>query len=143
MMADQKIEIQLPPDKSIFHRLLFLSALSEQAVIIPIVEEIASDVRSTIGALQSLGVEISQVAENLVINGIGKNGFRKPLLPIDCGNSGTTARFLMGILAAQSFNSELIGDASLSNRPMKRLADILNRSLGANIECSESGGLPV
>jgi 3-phosphoshikimate 1-carboxyvinyltransferase len=137
------IRISLPPDKSIFHRILFLAALSNSIVRIPISGIIAGDVRSTIEALKTLGARIEQKSTELIISGVGRQGFRKPDKPIDCGNSGTTARLLMGILSAQSFDSTLEGDDSLSKRPMKRLASLLETSFGAEITTSENGTLPV
>ncbi|HET9135578.1 MAG TPA: 3-phosphoshikimate 1-carboxyvinyltransferase [Candidatus Kapabacteria bacterium] len=137
------IRVLLPPDKSIFHRILFLAALSNKTVRIPIGDIIAGDVRSTINALKALGVSIQENPTELIIKGAGRGGFRKPGKPIDCGNSGTTARLLMGILSGQSFDSTLIGDESLSKRPMKRLASLLERSFRAAISTSENGTLPV
>ncbi len=141
--SSEKSILTLPLDKSIFHRILIIGSLTESKITIPIHTPIAEDVQSTINALGQLGVKIEIHATSITIWGIGLYGFQKPSLPIDCGNSGTTVRLLMGILAAQPFSSTLIGDTSLSQRPMKRLAEILNNDLGADIQTSENGGMPV
>lgn len=137
------MRISLPPDKSIFHRVLFFSALGESTVTIAAEGKIGDDVQATIDALRSLGVPIEQTDTALTIRGEGKQGLSKSNAPIDCRNSGTTARLLMGILSAQSFDSELVGDASLSKRPMKRLASVIQNSFGADIATTDKGTLPV
>ncbi len=136
-------EISVPQDKSIFHRILILAALSESQIFINTIGKLSSDVLTTLNALVQLGVKIDRLEKEIIVYGVGKKGFKKPSEAIDCGNSGTTARLLMGLLASQSFESILIGDASLSKRPMARLATILNQQLGADILCSDNGTLPV
>lgn len=136
-------EISVPADKSIFHRILMLAALSESEVSIPTIGKLSSDIQTTLNALIQLGVKIDQRDKEIIVYGVGKTGLQKPSKPIDCRNSGTTARLLMGILASQSFESALIGDDSLTKRPMSRLAKILNEQLGADILCSDTGTLPV
>jgi len=135
----------LPPDKSIFHRLLIIGSMSESKITIPIssIEEIPSDVFATILALESLGVPIEIYRSKIIVQGVGINGFHAPKHQINCANSGTTARLMMGLLAGQNFSSTLIGDTYLSRRPMKRLADILNNDLGADISTSDDGTLPI
>ncbi|MFI5264292.1 MAG: 3-phosphoshikimate 1-carboxyvinyltransferase [Candidatus Kapaibacterium sp.] len=137
--------ISLPPDKSIFHRLLIVGSLTKSKITIPIpsIVEVPADVVATILALESLGVPIEISRSKIELQGVGINGFRAPKHTINCANSGTTARLMMGLLAGQNFSSTLVGDNSLSQRPMKRLADILNKELGANIVCSLAGTLPV
>ncbi|MEI8133650.1 MAG: 3-phosphoshikimate 1-carboxyvinyltransferase [bacterium] len=137
--------VDLPPDKSIFHRLLIIGSLTESKITIPIssIEEIPSDVYATILALESLGVPIEIERSKIILQGVGTKGFHAPKHKINCGNSGTTARLMMGLLAGQEFDSILIGDASLSQRPMKRLADLMNDGLGARIETSANGAMPV
>ncbi|HYM21512.1 MAG TPA: 3-phosphoshikimate 1-carboxyvinyltransferase [Candidatus Kapabacteria bacterium] len=137
------VECTVPPDKSILHRALFLGALSESIITIPVTESVGDDIISTINALRQLAVPIEFEGSQIVITGVGKNGLHKSDKPIDCRNSGTTARLLMGILSAQDFESTLVGDSSLSTRPMKRIATVLNEELGADIITSESGTLPV
>ena len=120
-----------------------LAALSESEVSILTIGKLSSDVQTTLDALLQLGVKIERKDTEIIVYGVGKNGFQKSSKPIDCRNSGTTARLLMGILSSQSFESTLIGDESLSKRPMARLAKILNEQLGADISCSDSETLPV
>jgi 3-phosphoshikimate 1-carboxyvinyltransferase len=132
----------MPPDKSILHRALIIGALSDSTISIPLPDKVGEDITSTIKALRQLGVRIEYSELNITIYGVGKRGLKKPDAPIDCGNSGTTARLLMGVLAAQNFESVLTGDASLSKRPMERLAKLLNHELGANITTT-NGSLPV
>jgi 3-phosphoshikimate 1-carboxyvinyltransferase len=91
--------------------------------------------------LRALGVGIERDARTLVVNGVGKTGFREAVGPLDCGNSGTTMRLLSGLLAGQSFEAVLIGDESLQQRPMRRIADPLEL-MGAIVEL-EDGHAPV
>lgn len=137
--------ITLPPDKSIFHRLLIIGSLTNSRITIPItaIEDIPVDIISTILAMQSLGVPIELSRSEIELQGVGISGYHAPKHQINCGNSGTTARLLMGLLAGQDFSSTLTGDRSLSARPMKRLADLLNNELGANITTSGEGNLPL
>ncbi len=127
-------EITVPGDKSISHRAVMLASLSNGAC--DITGFLASeDCLTTVKALRSLGVKIEEVNEaktHLRVHGTCCI-FSSPQGPIDCGNSGTTMRLLAGILAAQPFDTELIGDASLSNSPMKRIAIPLEL-MGAKIE---------
>jgi len=137
--------ITLPPDKSIFHRLLIIGSLTNSRIQIPItsIEDIPVDVYATILALQSLGVPIELSRSEIVLEGVGIGGFHAPTHQINCANSGTTARLLIGLLAGQKFSSKLTGDVSLSKRPMKRLADLLNTGLGADILLSAEGRMPI
>lgn len=126
--------IDLPGDKSISHRAALFSALATGAARI---ENFATsaDCASTLGCLRDLGVEIRRENRAVLVEGVGKTGFRKPLKALDCGNSGTTVRLLSGVLAAQSFDSMLIGDESLSKRPMRRVIEPLTR-MNARIEAA-------
>ncbi len=137
--------ITLPPDKSIFHRLLIIGSLTKSNIRIPIssIEDIPVDVYATILALQSLGVPIELSRSEIELQGVGLGGFHAPKYQINCANSGTTARLLMGLLGGQNFSSKLTGDESLSKRPMKRLADLLNNGLGADIVTSVDGSMPI
>jgi 3-phosphoshikimate 1-carboxyvinyltransferase len=136
---------QLPADKSILHRLLIIGSLSHSQITIPIKSQsdLGEDVIATILALESLGVPIDIQDTQIQLQGVGLRGLRAPTHKINCANSGTTSRLLMGLLAGQAFDSELVGDASLSQRPMKRLADVLCDSFDAKILTSLSGTLPV
>ena len=133
-------EINLPGDKSISHRAALFSAMAEGETII---ENFASsaDCASTLACLEKLGIEIRRENSTVRITGRGKHGFRQPVENLDCGNSGTTVRLLSGILAGQNFESVLVGDESLSQRPMKRVIEPLTR-MGAKIE-AENNCLPM
>ena len=135
--------VQVPGDKSISHRALFFAALAEgQSEISGLLE--SDDVLSTLRALKSLGVEIEKDGDRWFVQGRGPQAFQAPLTPIDCGNSGTTMRLLLGILAGQNLGVPvtLTGDASLKKRPMKRVAEPLVK-MGARIQLSEGGFAPL
>ncbi|NNF58022.1 MAG: 3-phosphoshikimate 1-carboxyvinyltransferase [Rhodothermaceae bacterium] len=132
--------VTLPPDKSIAHRAAILSALAEgetQIVGYPA----AADPQSTLTVLRALGVEIEGRDDSLFVQGVGLRGFHAPEGPLDCGNSGTTMRLMAGVLAGQGFPSTLVGDASLSRRPMDRIAEPL-RQMGAALTLTD-GHAPV
>ena len=124
--------ISLPGDKSISHRAAIFSAMAQGETRI---ENFATsaDCASTLDCLRNLGVEITQENSTVFVKGAGKSGFQKPTKNLDCGNSGTTMRLLAGVLAGQNFDSVLVGDESLSRRPMKRIIAPLNE-MGAKIE---------
>ena len=125
-------EISVPGDKSLSHRAVLLAALADGTTritgFLP-----GEDCLCTMRALQAMGsvIEVESKTELVVQGTSGK--LLAPLEPLDCGNSGTAMRLLAGVLAAQPFKSRLIGDASLSSRPMKRIVDPL-RQMGAKIE---------
>jgi 3-phosphoshikimate 1-carboxyvinyltransferase len=100
-----------------------------------------ADCASTLACLRSLGVEWERNGEVVVIQGRGP-GLQAPSVPLDCGNSGSTMRMLSGILAGQEFTSELVGDESLSRRPMARIIEPL-RSMGARISAEEGNRPPL
>lgn len=131
--------VRLPSDKSIGHRALVFGALAHGTTRLRRVV-LGGDHRSTMGALRAMGVAFDEEGEgqdrSLSIRGVGLFGLRPPSAPLDCGNSGTTMRLLTGLLAGQEFASELVGDASLSRRPMMRVASPL-RARGARIEGTE------
>lgn len=141
--VDSPAVLSMPPDKSILHRLLFLASLTTSAFRIPIEspQTISHDIIATILALESLGVPVEISESEINLQGVGLHGYRAPSHAINCANSGTTARLLLGLLAGQSFASTITGDASLSKRPMKRLTDLLS-SMGARIETNKQGTLP-
>lgn len=95
-----------------------------------------NDCAATLSCLRQLGVSIDVNEQRVRVQGLGLQGFRTPAAPLDCGNSGTTMRLLAGILAGQSFTSELAGDASLSARPMQRIIEPLEM-MGAEISSSD------
>jgi 3-phosphoshikimate 1-carboxyvinyltransferase len=95
------------------------------------------DTLATLNAFKDMGVKIEREGSNVVINGVGMNGLRPSLKPLNLGNSGTSIRLMTGLLSAQSFDSILCGDESLSKRPMARIIDPLNE-MGAIIKSSDS-----
>jgi len=125
-------QITVPGDKSLSHRAVLFSALADGTTAITGFLP-GEDCVCTMRALQAMGAGIEvESPTSLIVHGT-KGKLNPPLEPIDCGNSGTAMRLLAGILAAQPFKSRLIGDASLSGRPMKRIVDPL-RQMGAKIE---------
>jgi 3-phosphoshikimate 1-carboxyvinyltransferase len=130
--APQKLQgaLKVPGDKSITHRALMFGALAEGITTVDDFLE-ADDCRSTIGCLRSLGVMIGEIENKLQIRGCNLV-LQEAEAPLYAGNSGTTARLLLGILAGQSFKTTIIGDQSLSSRPMKRVVEPL-RQMGASI----------
>ena len=129
-----------PGDKSIAHRAQLLAALGRGTSELRGIPD-ALDVLSTLTALESLGVPVERRGDVWRVHGAGLRGLHPSAAPIDCGNSGTTMRLLSGVLAAQPFPSLLCGDASLSRRPMRRIAEPL-RAMGASIECLGEGERP-
>ena len=125
----------LPADKSIAHRAAILAALaSGESEIVGFSD--AEDPQTTLACLRQLGVEMEEREDSLFILGRGPDGLQAPASPLDCGNSGTTMRLLAGVLATRPFRSVLTGDASLSRRPMERIAAPL-RQMGARIEMTD------
>ncbi len=133
--------IQVPGDKSMSHRALIFGALAEGTSEIRGLLD-AADVRSTWRCLARMGVEIDEQDDVVKIHGVGIQGLQNPEGDLDCGNSGTTLRLLMGVLAGQRFSTRLTGDASLSRRPMQRVADPL-RLMGADISLRDKKLPPV
>lgn len=127
-----KGELSFAGDKSISHRAIFFSAMAEGKSVIRNIS-LSEDVKSTQRIFSQLGVKFITDKSDLIIQGKGKKKFNAPTHPLDCGNSGTTARLLSGLLIAQNFSSVLIGDDSLSKRPMKRVIEPL-RLMGGKIE---------
>lgn len=137
--------ISVPGDKSLSHRAVLFAALAEGMSRLSGVLE-SADVRSTIEAVRALGAHIEVVdsrhgAMDLSVTGWGPSGPVQPDTPLDCGNSGTTARLLLGVLAGWAIETTLVGDASLSKRPMERVTRPLER-MGASFE-TDDGRLPV
>src|ERR1700691_3148808 len=134
-------EIRVPGDKSISHRALMLGGIAEGQTSIS--GFLASeDCLATLAALRALGVFIERPQQTEVrVHGVGRDGLKGCLRPLDMGNAGTAIRLLTGLLAGQRFNSTLIGDASLMRRPMERVAAPL-RAMGARID-TQSGKPPV
>jgi 3-phosphoshikimate 1-carboxyvinyltransferase len=118
-------EITVAPDKSISHRAVILSALAKGTGCIKNCL-LAEDTLSTMRCIEQLGIRLQKGKDEIIIHGQGRQGFKPPALPLDCGNSGTTMRLMSGLLAGQSFTSTLRGDESLSRRPMKRVIEPLS-----------------
>jgi len=136
-----KGELSLPGDKSISHRAVIFSCMAEGKSEIENLSA-GEDVRSTLKCFGELGVFSKWEGDKLVIEGKGCGKFKTPANPLDAGNSGTTARLLSGFLSAQNFESTLIGDSSLSRRPMKRVIEPL-QLMGANFSATENLTLPM
>ena len=134
--------IRVAGDKSISHRSIILASIANGITRVTGFLE-GEDALNTVAAFREMGVTIVGPENGeLTIYGVGKNGLRAPRKPLYMGNSGTAMRLLAGLLAAQSFDSELTGDESLIQRPMNRVAVPL-RSMGANIDTGDSGTPPL
>jgi 3-phosphoshikimate 1-carboxyvinyltransferase len=134
-------ELTVPGDKSISHRSLICSALAEGTSRVRAILR-SQDVHSTAGVLRALGVAIPSLTEDFTISGVGLRGLRDAATDLDCGNSGTSTRLLAGVVAGSGVTGRFVGDASLSGRPMRRIAKPL-AAMGATIELPEHGGLPM
>lgn len=132
--------VRLPGDKSISHRYAILGAIAEGTTKLENFST-GADCASTLSCLRSLGVEWQRDETTVVIHGRGPK-LQAPNSPLNCGNSGSTIRMLSGILAGQEFTSELMGDESLSRRPMARIIKPLEM-MGAQIACSDGGRPPL
>lgn len=133
-------EIDIPGDKSVSHRAVMFAALADGVSRIDGFLE-GEDTRATAAIFSQLGVRIETPSPSRrIVHGVGVDGLRAPAGVLDCGNAGTGMRLLAGLLSAQPFDSTLVGDESLSKRPMRRVIDPLSR-MGARID-SEAGGTP-
>jgi len=136
-----KGEITVPGDKSISHRAILLASLADgNSEISGFLE--GEDCLATIEVFQKMGVNISRREGVFVVEGKGLKGLKDPSSPLNFGNSGTSVRLCSGVLAAQEFSSTLIGDSSLSSRPMTRITEPLGL-MGANTSSTEEGTLPI
>ena len=134
------MKIVIPGDKSIAHRALMLAALAQGTSKITNMAP-GLDVDSTINALVACGIEMDIKKKSVTINGMG-GVFKDPGVDLECGNSGTTARLLMGLLSGRGVKARLVGDESLSRRPMNRIALPL-MDMGARIRISARATLPL
>lgn len=125
-------EVTIPGDKSVTHRATMLASIAEGESLIVGPGDGEDNVR-TVQVMRQLGVDAEITDEGIRVQGVGLHGLKNPTEPLDCGNSGTTARLLVGLLAGAGVKAELIGDESLSSRPMARVADPL-RDLGYGVE---------
>jgi 3-phosphoshikimate 1-carboxyvinyltransferase len=137
-----KGSLRVAGDKSISHRSIMLGALAEGVTEVSGFLE-GEDSLATLQCFRDMGVRIEGPREGRVtIYGVGLHGLKKPNKTLDCGNSGTSMRLLSGLLSAQSFDTTLIGDESLSRRPMRRVTQPLAQ-MGAVIETNEKGSAPL
>ena len=132
--------LEIPGDKSVSHRSVMFAALADGVSTIDGFLE-GEDTRATAAIFSRLGVRIETPSPSRrIVHGVGLDGLRAADGALDCGNAGTGMRLLAGLLAAQRFDSVLVGDASLSKRPMRRVTEPLSK-MGARID-TEAGGLP-
>lgn len=137
--APMRGRIRVPGDKSVSHRAIMFASLADGVSRITGFLE-GEDTRATAAVFRALGVRIEAPNDGeRIVHGVGIDGLRGTSSPLDCGNAGTAMRLLTGLLAAQSFDSTLVGDASLSKRPMRRVIEPLAR-MGATIDSHD--GLP-
>ena len=131
-------EISVPGDKSISHRAVMFGAISEGTTEVTNFLQ-GADCLSTISCFRSMGIEIENTPERILVHGKGLHGLSAPSAVLDCGNSGTTTRLISGILAGQNFSSTLTGDASIQKRPMGRIINPLTQ-MGASIRSIPENG---
>jgi len=133
--------VRVPGDKSISHRALMLSALAVGTSRIDGLLE-GEDVLATAAALRAMGAQIEKQGDRWLVDGVGVGGLLQPQTALDMGNSGTSTRLLIGLLATHPITACLIGDASLSKRPMARVTEPLSR-MGADFTTSPGNRLPL
>lgn len=132
--------VDIPGDKSVSHRAIMFAAIADGVSRIDGFLE-GEDTRATAAVFKQLGVRIEAPEDGVrIVHGVGIDGLLAPDAPLDCGNAGTAMRLLSGLLCGQAFDCELVGDASLSKRPMRRVIEPLAR-MGAVIAAAD-GGLP-
>jgi 3-phosphoshikimate 1-carboxyvinyltransferase len=133
--------VAVPGDKSISHRAVLVGAICEGETRVSGFGR-SADTEASIAAVRALGVTVDEHdVDTLTVHGVGLRGLSEPVSPIDCGNAGTLMRLLPGILAGQRGRFELVGDESLSSRPMERVAEPLRR-MGATVE-TKAGHAPL
>ncbi len=133
-------QVEIPGDKSVSHRAVMFAALADGVSRIDGFLE-GEDTRATATIFSQMGVRIETPSSSQrIVHGVGVDGLRAPPVQLDCGNAGTGMRLLAGLLSAQTFNTVLVGDESLSRRPMRRVIEPL-ALMGARI-ASEAGGVP-
>ncbi len=129
--------IEVPGDKSISHRAVMFGSIASGKTIIHNFLK-GEDCISTVSCFKKLGIKIEEKNNQIIIEGSGWEGLKEPSEILDVGNSGTTTRLLMGILAGRPFHSIIIGDDSIAKRPMKRVTEPL-RKLGCTIDGRDGG----
>lgn len=133
--------VRVPGDKSISHRALMLAAMGDGMSTVRGVLQ-SADVQSTATVLAALGTRIEMHGPDALVHGRGIRGLLEPATELNCGNSGTTARLMAGLVAGHPFSATFIGDASLSVRPMRRVAEPLEL-MGARFHFGAGDGLPM
>ena len=133
--------LELPADKSISHRAAMFAALADETSEIGGFSD-AADPQSTLKCLRQLGVPVRHKDHKVIIQGVGRQGLTSPKQLLDCGNSGTTMRLLSGILGGSGVEATLVGDHSLSRRPMRRIIDPL-RKMGIEIQAQDDNFAPL
>ncbi len=134
--------LRVPGDKSISHRSIMFASLAEGTSTVTGFLE-GEDSLNTLRIFKKMGVKIDGPSNGkVIINGVGMSGLKQPNKALDVGNSGTSMRLLSGIMAAQQFDSVLVGDKSLSMRPMKRVTTPL-KLMGANVVTNDAGTPPI
>src|SRR5262245_10819108 len=133
--------VAVPGDKSISHRAVLIGAICDGETVVSGFGR-SADTESTLGAMRVLGVDVvDEDVDTLRVRGVGIHGLHAPSSAIDCGNAGTLMRLVTGVLAGQDGRFELVGDESLSSRPMERIAEPLRR-MGSVVETTD-GHAPV
>jgi len=132
--------VRTPGEKSISHRAVLLAALAEGTSVIRGLSD-GADVAATLAAVEAMGARVERAADGSVTVRGGRELLHRPQAPLDCGNSGTSMRLLAGLVAGFEWETELFGDASLSSRPMDRVAEPLGH-MGATVTGSGSRCLP-
>ena len=145
-MTKQKIKkligsIRTIGDKSISHRALILSSMSIGKCEISNLLE-SEDIKNTINILKNLGIKVVKKDKKWIVNGNGTDGFMQPKNALDCGNSGTTARLMLGAVSTNPIYCTFIGDKSLSRRPMRRVTDYLEK-MGSKVSLTNNENLPL
>lgn len=130
----------VPGDKSISHRAVMIGAISQGTTEINHFLT-GEDCQTTIQAFRDLGVQIEENNDSVLVKGVGFSGLKKPKKSLNMGNSGTTTRLMMGLLAGSNFSTQMVGDNSLEKRPMKRVADPL-KEFGGEVQLTTAGTLP-
>ena len=134
--------IRVPGDKSISHRSIMLGALAVGETRVTGLLE-GEDVLATAAAMRAMGASVERIGEGeWRVSGVGVGALLQPESPLDMGNSGTSTRLLMGLVASHPISASFVGDASLSKRPMGRVMEPLSQ-MGAGFEASEGGRLPL
>ena len=134
-------DLVVPGDKSISHRALICGALADGVSQVRGILQ-SADVRSTAGVLRALGADLPAMGAAMEIRGGGLRSLRPPSGDLDCGNSGTSARLLSGVVAGSGITARFVGDDSLSRRPMRRVKAPLEQ-MGATLDLPPHGGLPM